>query len=680
MIKEIKKKYVINLFTMVIICKSLIYNNNNAADLVTSFIPMTCSQNLYSQYHHILFPEECFYEVDLSLTYRYIASHNELQIGTELWGRNNLYFAGSNIEGKRSNALIAEYFGMGPRTDLEVFFSPKIENQISDIQFALSGQHWWLQVNFPIMYANWMLTKQCSDIPIAGFYDTSKIDGCNLSLLYDVPVAGGQPPVATSYPVVINDVTLQTGSSGSGPNNIWFDNSESTIMNESLIGALEDVDILNFNKSQVAIQNLSVLSIDNIDSAFNTNTILGVEKIGTIPIGLYGKYNAVDNNTGEANIVNQGTFNLDVSVSDVLAAPTLESALAGNYPFGNFAGRVYNNFSLMANNAITLADIPIMIGYDFLKEDSKHFGLYLKCVIPTATKINYPFLQRVFTPVCGNGHHFEFGAGISAHIAPCVTDEYIWNFHIDGYVNAMLQSMQFRTFDLPSQPMSRYSLVYEFGDIFSNNTIKAVGDKNIVYGGVTAARGEFVCDILYQSQCLKVNLGYAFAGQTAESIGRCDCAGISNGNSYAFVGNVLQNQFGLGKVFSFDGATPVVIENAVFNTALTGTDPYAVPCNFYNLGQTNLVASMNLGQNSAYEYGDAASWETAKFSLPEKGALANNLMKAQILNRIFGIISYKWAHSLWEPELAILGSYGVSPEHYTTAAYWDCGFRIGCYF
>lgn len=275
MIKKIAEKSIINLFTLLIICSNFMCMNSK--DLITSFIPMTCSQNLYTQYHHILFPEESFCEVDFSLTYRYIASHNASQIATALWGDQNLLFAGQNIKGKSSNALVAEYFGMGPRTELNISLSPNIENQISDIQFALSGKHWWVQVNFPIMYANWMLTKKCRNIPATGFYDANKIDGSNISLLYDVPIAGLVAPTAISYPVFINNIALQEGNDGSGNNNIWFDNSSSSMLDGSFVGMLENSDVLNFNKSEIEIKDLSVSSIHTIDSAFNKENVVSVK-------------------------------------------------------------------------------------------------------------------------------------------------------------------------------------------------------------------------------------------------------------------------------------------------------------------------------------------------------------------------------------------------------------------
>ena len=92
----------------------------------TSFVPMTCGQNLYTQYHKLLFPNgeqvsdfdfvesddcnSCKFVADLSATYRFIQSSNGSQIASYLWGSNTLLFQGSEVADRENNALVATQF------------------------------------------------------------------------------------------------------------------------------------------------------------------------------------------------------------------------------------------------------------------------------------------------------------------------------------------------------------------------------------------------------------------------------------------------------------------------------------------------------------------------------------------------------------------------------------------
>lgn len=643
--------------------------DNEGQKLVSSFVPMTCSQNLYTQYHNILFcGDDDVYCSDVSVTYRYMESHNDKAMAIALWGDDTLVFSGSKISPRSDHALIAEYFGMGVDTNFAMSLSPHIQNQIVDCQIALSGKQFWFQLNFPIMYANWRVAKNCRSIPTEGFYDAGLIDGSALSLRYAVPTNGVTPPQAISYPVYCNDIPIEIDQNGSGKNNIWFE-AQGVSADGSFVGTLKKKDLLHIGDGQEYEKSILVSSINTIDNAFNTVSVSGDTRLGVVPIGLYGQYY-------NDLAINTGVLSMDMSVDEVHAAPAFQNALEGNYPFGRFHGRQYNNFSFAHNAIVLLADIPIMFGCDFVKEYEKHIGAYIKFVIPTGTQIDHRFLRTVFSPVCGNGHHFECGVGYSAHVTPIFCDEYSWGIYGDGYVNAMFGAMQFRSLDLLDQPMSRYALAYEYTNSFSVNKIISLGDTNIVNGYVSAIRGECILQVLYQTRYFKMAVGYAFAGQSAESLSQCKCVSIAKKN-YAIVGNALQNAFAVGPVLPSVGNG-----NGIIETALVGTDPYQIPCNFYNLGPTNTAVKILPLQNSAYDYGVVENYRLCQFSLPEAQVDNHNLMPAQILNRIFAEITYCWIDALWMPEVALLGSYGGTPPSMqsNTASYWDLGFRIGCYF
>ena len=149
-------------------------------------------QNYYpystQQYHKLIFPEgfeeyeayddcnACSWASDFSVTYRYIQSRNSAQIANALWGANQLVFQGNDIEGRSKNALVAEYFGMGPDTDGTITLCPRLRNQVIDFQLAISGAKFWAQINLPATYAKWSVTSNCGAPAFQGAYGKSNLE------------------------------------------------------------------------------------------------------------------------------------------------------------------------------------------------------------------------------------------------------------------------------------------------------------------------------------------------------------------------------------------------------------------------------------------------------------------------------------------------------------------------
>jgi hypothetical protein len=333
----------------------------------------------------------------------------------------------------------------------------------------------------------------------------------------------------------------------------------------------------------------------------------------------------------------------------------------------------------------------MMLGYDFCKSDAYHFGLYIKFVIPTGTKIDQCFLQNVLTPVIGNGRHFELGVGFSAHTNFLVCDSSSFGIFADGYIDGMFGACQTRTYDLPGMPMSRYALAFNVendgeGDYTVNsNTIAAIGDVNLNQGNVTATRGEFMLDLIWSCCNWELGIGYALAAQSREQMACPPCGGTASVNGqYGFVGQAYQNSFGVGTILPASGTANPTVDNGVVSTFAAAGVPntsFSVPVNFYNLGNTNNVAEMDDDANAAYTYGTPT--EADGSNLAEVGVFTSNcsgLMGRQVLNRVFGHIDYVWRDCSWQPELGILGSIGFAPTSSVTAAYWDVGARCGFAF
>ncbi len=55
-----------------------------------------------------------------------------------------------------------------------------------------------------------------------------------------------------------------------------------------------------------------------------------------------------------------------------------------------------------------VANVDLVLGYDFARCADYHFGLFVKAVAPTGTKMNQKQAEYRFNPIIGNGHHWNW--------------------------------------------------------------------------------------------------------------------------------------------------------------------------------------------------------------------------------------------------------------------------------
>ena len=661
----------------------------------TVFVPMTQGQNLYTQYHKPLFVEGddcCCWAADLSATYRYQAARNTCGIAQSLFGSNTLAFQGADTKSS-PNSLVAEYFGMAPDTDTALTLCPKVRNNILDLQLALSGEKFWFQINVPLVWANFQINKGCSP---AGTVGTSALQGGgDVSLAAKgaqwtgtsaTPTFSANDTTATNINgIVINDTANSTTTAGQPT----FSALNDALPNGVSLGDPDGT--TNISEAYFGIWNSPEVSSQLIPSEATT--------ISTNPT-----------NVGDA---------FTLAVSEVAPAQNLSQALGGYCPTGSdLKTRLYNkfNFNTCGTGKFGVADVPLLFGWDFCKNDSKHFGLYVKFVIPSGTQINQCFLQQSnFAPVIGNGRHFELGIGLTGHMNFCSCDESDFSANIDAYITHMFGTNSFRTWDATSQPMSRYALVRSFdSDGAYTGTLSALGDLNNQCASVSVgARGEAMIDFIYACRCWEMGIGYAFAGQSAETANCCGSSSSSTsgccttnptnqvGPNYGYMGNgnATLASLTVGNVVSPAGG---VLANAPIQAyapassagACTGPASGAPTINLItkptlvdygtnkNTQGSNITgsqySSFATSTNGAYDAGnEVETGNGAYLTLPDFGN-CSGLMDRQILNRIFAHIDYIWRDCCWQPEFGILGSIGFGSAN--TPKYWDVGARFGVSF
>ena len=261
--------------------------------------------------------------------------------------------------------------------------------------------------------------------------------------------------------------------------------------------------------------------------------------------GMYLRFHAplvhtrwsLDTNCGNCVNIQSGTTNPDGSPKQfspcymgngrVNTAESIKQALSGFFRFGNMqtpwcAGL----FDFARRTRTGLADIDVIVGYNWLNDDCYHFGTFIQAVLPTGKKAKDLY---VFDPVVGNGKYFELGGGISAHTVLWSGEDSNFALFLEGNVTHLFRSNQCRLFDLVNNgPFSRYMLLKEFntnGTTFSyaNTLISATCFTNRSVDVSVGIKGDASLKLAYRWCGIGLDIGYNIYGHSREKIDlRCN--------------------------------------------------------------------------------------------------------------------------------------------------------------
>ena len=212
------------------------------------------------------------------------------------------------------------------------------------------------------------------------------------------------------------------------------------------------------------------------------------------------------------------------------SANTLEQALSGTFLFGDLqtpwrAGR----FPLCKRSKTAIADIDFNLGYNWLLTDCYHFGGFVKIVAPTGNRPDHRF---IFSPQAGNGHHWEIGAGLTAHAVLWTSYESNLSIWFEGYLTHMLRDKQCRTFDLCNGAFTRYLLLKEFNSTgidfqYNGNLLSATNFTTRAVDVKINVKGDAAFKLAYRWCGWGVDLGYEIYGNDHETVERI-CHSDSN--------------------------------------------------------------------------------------------------------------------------------------------------------
>jgi len=283
------------------------------------------------------------------------------------------------------------------------------------------------------------------------------------------------------------------------------------------------------------------------------------------------------------------------SDSTTPVASSIQEALSGSFLFGDqrtpwCSSRV--NFC--GKNKAGLADIDLILGYNYFNTDCYHLGAYLMMVLPTGPLVNS---NRLFSPQIGNNRHFELGIGFSAHSVLFGTECHNLALFFEGNITHMFKNTQCRTFDFANAgSFSRYLLLKEFdvtnSPVYAGNLLSATCFNTRNVHVKINVKGDASVKLAYRWGGLGIDVGYNIYGHASEDVSLKDDYCIDQRN-FAIKGtsNVCCIQQTIANVLVGDAFIPTVQPAGAPVTSLTTNPDNDVCLSFPSVGSTFTVTN-----------------------------------------------------------------------------------------
>lgn len=364
-------------------------------------------------------------------------------------------------------------------------------------------------------------------------------------------------------------------------------------------------------------------------------------------------------------------------------APSVKEAFRGSTVFGDMReplkfGKIFGRQRL-----IRVAELQAVLGYDFFCDTWYHFGLNVRVAAPTGNRSTAEF---IFEPMVGNGHHWEFGGGLTSHVQlyQSENEKHRLALYLDANITHLFSAKQKRSFDFTKNgSLSRYILLEQIGAPASGlNIANNVAAPNQYQGRLLPAINETTLDakisipvqadvvlkFAYQRNGLEIDWGYNFWGRSKEKLRTRDCF---PSNCFALKGDA--------QLYGFDQGdeTPIAL-NATQSLAIInrgqGTTNFVAGAEFQNLNANNPVEALNSSNVALFQVtpADAAMLgiNTLPVSTSDPAILLDDkaidcdsaLVPRAIAHKIFTHIGYVWDRA---PEVTPYLGFGADVE-------WAC--------
>ncbi len=707
---------------LTLLCMTHVLFSCNSSKIKTIYKENSQGSNLWTQYYKY-YEKKNDFNIRFNTTYQFHHSLNGKHIARSLFNNHNILFQGINFqnEDRNNDALIAEYFGMGPDTNVSLSLDPSIINNILDVQINGNGEHVWFCCNIPFVYSIRTLVDNY-DKKINGSIGQQPLQNNAIATLFTPPLTQGGPLQWLNPGINSNALLNYKAGTSININNTTISNqNDGPILDDvaslDTSSGFSDIAFYLFQDSSQSIQDNEARSnittpCANLDSDFNIKFNGGNEndyplineEIGigffescflNTSSGLYdgtsGEFivNNINGNTLNStwqNVCDDYNLGLEIVQPQINSAKNIDEALSG-YTFGDFQKRSYHKWKFNKKNSALsdfgIADIQMSMGWNTYNKNNKRCGLYTKIVLPTGTKINEQYWHYTFNPIIGNGNHFELGAGINGYVQLYESEDTLFRCSFDGYANHSFGSRQFRSCDDLNKPLSRYALVKEltYNQLVSdlsnedmylyNNVLRSLGDINAHYIDVAIdIRGEGVIDFEYLYKRWGFGLGYNFIGQTEESMTDCKKSLFDESKWYGY------HMLGCITSIRFTANGNVTTPESKIACFAKNTDNRA---GTYIQAKTNGQIAEKINTD-AYRYG--TSKQATDENVFQCKTLNNScLVESYQLHKIFIHIDYHYNETSHNPLISILGSLSFKNNHKETyASQWTIGGRFGFTF
>ena len=203
-----------------------------------------------------------------------------------------------------------------------------------------------------------------------------------------------------------------------------------------------------------------------------------------------------------------------------------------------------------------IAELQTTIGWNY-NRPWYHVGASMRIGAPTGNATTAEFL---FEEIVGNRHHWDLGAGLSAHVV-CWHNEHSGRsvaLYADAHVSHLFTSQQKRSFDFTKNgPGSRYILLEQLQDSSDNLIVGGVPTAHQYMGNLVPAinyttfdvkisipvQADIVVKTAYKKDRFELDLGYNFWVNSKEKM---HCREAFPANAYALKGDAQVYGFTAG--------------------------------------------------------------------------------------------------------------------------------------
>ncbi len=360
-----------------------------------------------------------------------------------------------------------------------------------------------------------------------------------------------------------------------------------------------------------------------------------------------------------------------VASGEVTSLSDLRTALGAGVTFGQASeARRFGNFRFDSKSKTALANIDMILGYDFLLCDTYHLGAFIIGSAPTG---NTPDPDFVFNPIVGNGHHWELGGGLTGHYEFWNCDDQSLGIFLNGHVEHLFKDTQKRSLDFrnttESGCLSRYLLLKEFDtdNNFSGRLIPAINTTTRSVESSFKVQGDASLRFLYRACGWAAGVGYNVFGRSNEKL--CldrDCCDRENRN------------------LGIKGTTGVSFFKDGKERSLVATQSEARITTVSDEVDNDKVIKHSKAWNGKVAHDSILDGENAPVYVTDADLDVNRAeIPSYITHKFFAHVDYQWEDCECKPWVGLGGEVEFAQkgkEHVCTANKWGVWVRTGVSF